>query len=484
MSLALFVAWIIPLAAGCSVWLVANPARVPGWRAAAVGQGCVAGMLLCAAATALSARADTAHALAHAGPWLVVLTAAAAVVAWRRMRGRAPVRELPSAARPSRSLTLLLALALFSLAWRAVIALREILLRPTYPWDAWDAWAVKSKTWVLLGHYVPFVPMQEWLAHPDPHTYTSMAWAYPTTLPWMQVWFASGAGGWIEQLVNLPWFALWVGLLLGHYGLWRALGVARRPALAGMYALGSLPLINVHVALAGYADLWIATAFGFAVLAWLRWLQTRDATQLGIAAAWALLLPLLKLEGAIWLLVFAAAVIYGLLRRRWRRRVGLGLLLALLAIGVFGHLKIPVPGLGWVDIARDAVDIPGFGRLAFSWHGAALAGILSSMFAQPNWHLLWWLAPCIVAWRRRELIASEPLRRVGALLLAAFGFLLFLFVFTDAASWAEHYTAINRLLMQIVPALVTFLVLLLRDVNWQQVFRGTAPAFSPRSDPA
>lgn len=483
MSLALFVAWIVPLAAGCSVWLALNPARVPGWPAAAVGQGCVAGMLLCAAITALSARTDTAHALAHAGPWLTALAIAAAAVAWRRMHGLAPTREPQPAMQPNRWMTALLALALLSLAWRAGIALREILLRPTYPWDAWDAWAVKSKTWVLLGHYVPFVPMQEWLAHPNPDTYTSMAWAYPTTLPWMQVWFASGAGGWIEQLVNLPWFALWVGLLLGHYGQWRALGVARRPALAGMYVLGSLPLINVHVALAGYADLWVATIFGFAVLAWLRWLQTRDATHLGVAAAWAVLLPLLKLEGAIWLLLLASAVIYGLLRRRWRRRVVLGLLLALFAIAIFGHLKIPVPGLGWVEIARNAVDIPGFGRLAFSWHGAALAGILSSMFVQPNWHLLWWLAPCIVAWRWRELITQDALRRVGALLLAAIGFLLFLFVLTDAATWAEHYTAINRLLMHIVPALVTFLMLLLRGVKWRQVFRGTAPAFAARSDP-
>jgi hypothetical protein len=32
--------------------------------------------------------------------------------------------------------------------------------------------------------------------------------------------------------------------------------------------LVSLPLIDAHVALAGYADLWVAITLGLAVLAW------------------------------------------------------------------------------------------------------------------------------------------------------------------------------------------------------------------------
>ena len=192
---------------------------------------------------------------------------------------------------------------LASLAFRGWLMLREIWLRPTFPWDAWDAWAVKSKTWFLLGHYAPFVSMPDWLAHPAQELYTGVAWAYPATLAWMQIWFASAAGGWIEPQVNLPWFALWIGLLLGHYGQWRALGLDRVRALAAMYALGSLPLLDVHVALAGYADLWLAAMLGFAALAWLRWRRERDPGQLAIAVVCAALLPAFKLEGAIWLLL-------------------------------------------------------------------------------------------------------------------------------------------------------------------------------------
>jgi hypothetical protein len=477
MSLA--VAWALCLIVGIALWLALSPRRGPGWRAAAFGHGAVFGMLLAAGAAALAARADTAHALSRAGPLLLVM----AIVCGWTWRARRRPEFVYDDANGKKWISALLGIALASLAWRGFIALREILLRPTYPWDAWDAWAVKSKTWVLLGHYAPFVPIEEWLRHPARELYTSIAWGYPSTLAWMQVWFAGAAGGWIEPLVNLPWFALWIGLLLAHYGQWRALGIARNAALAGTYALGSLPLLDVHVALAGYADLWVAALLGFAVLAWLRWRLRGERAQLLIALGCALLLPLLKLEGAVWLSLFALAVIYGMLPRRWRRMGFASAALVLVLIAALCGLKLPLPGLGWVGFSHGYVSVPVIGQLHIAWHGAAFMGVLNSLFVQPNWHLLWWIAPLIVAWRWRALRAADVTRQLGAFLLAALAFLTFLFVFTDAASFAESYTAINRLLMHIVPALVTFLMLLLRDVDWRAPSH-TSRGLVVRSDPA
>jgi hypothetical protein len=472
-------AWILCLAAGIAAWLALNPRRPPGWGAAALGYGTVLGMLAAAAASALAARTDTVHALLRAGPLLLLVAAAGSFVWHRRVRPTV----VYECANGKKWITVLLCVAIASLAWRGWTALREILLRPTYPWDAWDAWEVKSKTWVLLGHYAPFVPIEEWLHQPTRESYTSIAWGYPSMLAWMQVWFGGAAGGWIEPLVNLPWFALWVGLLLAHYGQWRALGIARNPALAGTYVLGSLPLLDVHVALAGYADLWVATLLGLAVLAWLRWMRDGDRAQLLLAVVCALLLPLLKLEGAVWLSLFAVTVIYSLLPSHWRRRACVTTACLLLAIAVLRGFKLPVPGLGWVGIGRDYLAVPILGQLHVAWHAAAFAGLLNSLFVQPNWHLLWWLAPVVVVWRWGALRANACTRQLGAFLLAGLAFLVFLFVFTDAASWAESYTAVNRLLMHIVPALVTLLMLLLRDVDWQPLPR-TRRAPAARSAPA
>jgi len=478
--MSLVIAWVLCLAAGIALWLALNPRRGPGWCAAALGYGGVFGMLLAAGAAALAARADTAHALWRAGPLLLGVAIAGALV-WRRGRRPESVYEEQN---ENKWISVLLGVAVASLAWRGWTALREILLRPTYPWDAWDAWAVKSKTWVLLGHYAPFVPIEDWLRHPGRELYTSIAWGYPSTLAWMQVWFASAAGGWIEPLVNLPWFVLWIGLLLAHYGQWRALGIGRQPALLGTYALGSLPLLDVHVALAGYADLWVAALLGFAVLAWLRWRLHGERSQLLLAFGCALLLPLLKLEGAVWLALFALTVLYGMLPRR-RRRMGFGLAaVALVLIAAVSGLALPLPGLGWVGIGRDYVSVPVIGQLHLAWHGAAFAGVLNSLFVQPNWHLLWWIAPVIVVWRWRQLRAADVTRQLGAFLLAGLAFLLFLFVFTDAASFAESYTAVNRLLMHLVPPLISLLMLLLRDVSWGPGRGGTGPQSAAHSPQA
>ena len=481
MSLSLAVSWVLPWVTGASVYMALNPRRAQGWIAAALGHGLVLGPLLAALATDVCARSDTTHAWTHAGWPLAAVMLLCGAIAWRRVRVTMP--EMTPPPRVEKWKMALCAALLATLAWRAWIALREILLRPTFPWDAWDAWAVKSKTWFLLGHYAPFVPAHDWLALSPPEAYSGPAWSYPSALAWMQVWFASAAGGWVEPLVNLPWLALWVGMLLAHFGQWRALGLSASRALVAVYALGSLPLLTVHVALAGYADLWMAALFGLAVLAWLRWRRDGDSGQLVLALACAAVLPWLKLEGAVWLLLLAGVAGFAALPRRLRwRTLGIAAAIALVGAAV-DRLPLPLLGLGWAKVGLTRIEVPVIGALSVRWHGSALAGVSMALFGQSNWNLLWWIAPAIVVWRWRELCAQEPLRLLGALLLACTLFLLFLFLFTDAARWAESYTAINRLLMHVVPATVSLMALLLRDVSLAPARGGTAPASSPHSHP-
>ncbi|GAF67267.1 unnamed protein product, partial [marine sediment metagenome] len=274
MNLAYILAWLLPLSTGIVVYMAASPQRVRGWKSTCAGYGFLFGMLLVAAFASIAARDAVAQAWMNASWCLLPVFVIAAAIAWRRRAG---------ASSPSESSRVLsnwqcagLAAMLASLAVRGAIIAREVWLRPLYPWDAWSAWAVKPKTWFLLDHYVPFVSMPDWLSSAQGDLYTEVAWHYPNALAWIELWFASAAGGWIEPLINLPWLGLWIALLLGHYGQWRALGMDRVRALIFVYALGSLPLLSVHVALAGYADLWVATGFGFGVLAWMRWLQRRE----------------------------------------------------------------------------------------------------------------------------------------------------------------------------------------------------------------
>jgi hypothetical protein len=408
---------------------------------------------------------------------LLVVAFAGAWVAWRRMRlapARVDADDTDRARRlgtaRGRWIGFALAMLIASLALRGAMAAREIWLRPLYPWDAWSAWAVKAKTWLLLGHYVPYVSMHDWMLQaPAANLYTGVAWHYPDGLAWIEVWFASAAGGWIEPLINLPWLGVWLGLLCGHYGQWRALGLSPRRALFGIYLLGSLPLLLVHAALAGYADIWVAAVFGFGVLAWMRWMRFAESGQLLLALGCAAALPTLKLEGLVWAACLLIAIGFGFAAPRWRLRLGLSGLLAFLVLILFGGLRFLCLRAGWVD-ASGAVSVPGIGPLAMvlnlSWHGAGAGGIVTTLFAQPNWHLLWWLAPFVLWWRRRDLAAHAWLGLPTALLLVCCGLLLFLFLATDAASWAQSFTAINRLTLHLAPALVSVLMLSLRDASW------------------
>jgi len=463
MTTAYLLAWFVAIAAGTLPMFGLSVSMHAGRTATVCGYGIVLGMLLTAAGTALTARADTAQAWVQAAPWLVAfaVTATAAAYWMQRRAGRAaPSLDGDDVGYWPR---LAAVVALASLIWRASILASELLLRPTFPWDAWDAWAVKSKTWYLLGHYAAFVPATEWLPRTGADLYSGPALAYPSTVGWLQVWFASAAGDWIEPLVNLPWFALWVGLLLGHYGQWRALGLDRTRALIFVYLLGSLPLLAVHVALAGYADLWVATIFGFGVLAWLRWQEQGDRAQLALALICAAILPSLKFEGMIWCLTLVATIALGALPPRWRWRSALIAAAGLLIAAVIGQSHALFAAIGWVRSGTRIVDVPVIGSLSLSWHTPAAVGIARSLFVQSNWHLLWWLAGPIVAWRWRSLRASDSLGLCALLLLGCLGLLVFLFVFTDAAGWAESYTAVNRLVMHITPAVVTLLALLLRE---------------------
>ncbi|MGB8376930.1 MAG: hypothetical protein WCE70_00470 [Rhodanobacteraceae bacterium] len=466
-------AWLLPGFTGAGIWLALNRGlRAHGDWAAALGGGWIVGVFLAATIARWTATADTVHAFADAAPWLGGIGMLAwAIVIWRHRRTLATIASGEPPAQPSRApgadnnhrWLRWLGCALIALvAWRLLTLGSEALLRPVFPWDAWSAWAVKPKTWFLLGHAVPFVSMADWLARPGLLTHTLSTWDYPELLAWVELWFASAAGTWNEPLVDVVWCGALAALLLAAYGQWRAIGVEAWLAMILVYALASLPLIDAHVALAGYADLWLATTLGLATLAWSRWLICRESGQWLLAIVLALWLPAIKLEGTVWLLGFAALVVLERVPSRWRWRSLFAVATVLLLALLFGDLSLPLPGLGWVHISTRSVDIAALGSFDFGWHPVGRA-IVASLFTLPNWHLLWYLLPALVLWRWQRIRDDSAVRSIGALLLLYMLFLFVLFFFTDAAVWAADYTSANRLILQIVPVVFALAAVLLRN---------------------
>jgi len=448
-ALAMLATWFIPLLVGSGLYVLAV-----GWpwrhsdRIVATGLGWIVGALVCGVMTRLLASSDPTHALMRAGPWAAAIGAAAWGYAW--WRRKAPVespRPVTKSVRwwPWALLTVVL------LGWRGWLMASDILLHPTLAWDAWAAWEVKAKIWILGGQIAPFVSFNDWLAQAAQALRTGIGYSYPDLLPWTTVWFAAPFG-WIEPWINLAWFGLWVALLGAQYGQLRALGVDARRAWIGVYVLGSLPLLESHVALGGYADLWLAALFAQGAFAWLRWHCISERRQLGVVLAIIVLMPMIKLEGAVWSIVLGAACVFSSIPRWTRQRrllLGIGFASAVILLSV-------AFGAAWISVARRYLyNSTAFGFADFA---DSLSAFCHGLWAQGNWHLLWFALPVVLLCNRRAWIGSATTRRLAVLAGVSFLLIAGLFVFTAAARYAQSYSAVNRLLLQLAPMVAALLI--------------------------
>jgi hypothetical protein len=191
--------------------------------------------------------------LAVAGAWWVRRRADPSfATAWREAFEALRARGLGGASR---------ALWFALLAWLALRSLPpflEVATRPLYPWDAWMQWATKARVWFELRAWVPFVNTDAWLAAQGA-LYTDMAPTYPSTVPLWQVWSSLALGRYDDVLMNLPWWIASVAFAIAIFGALRRIEFGPVAALAGTWIVVSLPLADVHVALAGYAHLPMAT---------------------------------------------------------------------------------------------------------------------------------------------------------------------------------------------------------------------------------
>lgn len=342
----------------------------------------------------------------------------------------------------------------------------ELWWQPIFPWDAWTTWALRARVWTELQQLVPFIDPQAWLAGAagahdlpagppagllgdppsDPLDYPLDAHAYPLTVSLLAAWPTLAFGDWSASAAKLPWLGCALALLLGFYGQARRWGASPLLALVFLWLLASLPLLDSHLALAGYADLWLATLIGLAFMAFLHWARTRDRRQGLLALVLVLCLPLLKQEGAVWAGLFLPALLAVWLRGRWW--------LPLLA--VFAGL-----GLWLVSTAELAQRLPLLHGFNLAYQGD-WAPVWDHLFNRSSWHLFaYLLILALVAALVQDGCGAyrDPAHRAGlAWVLAALLAFYLLFFWTAAAAWALSGTSLNRILLQFAPALAFWML--------------------------
>jgi len=448
-------AWALGIAALLALYRPSTALARPGGIAVIAGCGWFVGQFFVTLWMRLLAIAHVPFGTVPIGAPLVSLTAIAAWIAWRR-HGHASLRHVGPAlrARPNADVAnehRVLWFALLGwLALRFGLLLIEVLRRPLYPWDAWTQWATKARVWYDLRTIVPFGGESAWLAAPVGSLYYDAAPNYPGTVPLTQVWSATLLGRWDDALINLPWWLTAVAFGFALYGFLRQARMGALAALLGTWLALSLPILDAHVALAGYADLAMSTYLTLTALSSLRFVRTRDWADLVLALVLAAACVVIKNPGKVWLLVLIPGILVA-----WLPRYGLRIAAACFAVASIGALVLTRIGLTLLGYHLQLdFDMP--------WNGLSEA-----YFTFANWHLLFYgaLAVALLGWRH---LLSRELAPLTIIVAAGAAFLLFGFAFTNARVWVEDQSTVNRATLHLAPLIVVWMLMTFREWSLAQ----------------
>jgi hypothetical protein len=332
------------------------------------------------------------------------------------------------------------------LAWLAMrfgLLLAEVWMRPVYPWDAWIQWATKSRVWYELRSIVPFERPDGWFAAKGAAYYDASP-DYPATVSLLQTWACVLLGRWDDALMNVVWWGLGVAFVFGAYGALRGFGLSPLPALTGAWLVGSLPLGGVHIALAGYADLPMASYYALAAVATLRWIERRSRGDAILALLLLAACPTIKTPGILWALTIVPAVAVALLPRFANRILASLLIAAVVVLSVLAQTHPVVLGY------RLHLDFDP------SW-----SALFDSFFTLGNWNLLWYGVVVMAIVACRECL-SPSLLPMTAIVGSGLAFLFFVFGFTNARAWVADQTTINRATLHLAPLIGLWVILVYR----------------------
>ncbi len=451
-SLALALGLAIPWLLGIGVLLVSEPDRTQrdsaGIGALTVGNGFFVGVLLLTLWMRGVGAVGLGFGRLSIGAPLGAVAVAMLAWGWRSNQlGTAELRRgwkyLLGASLPRWPRIAWLSL----LAWlvlRLILLAGEVAWQPLYPQDAWTQWATKARVWYELGRMAPFVHFHEWLERSG--AFIDAVPTYPATVPLLQVWSCIALGRWDDSAMNWPWLLTLIALFFTVYGALRGAGIGSLGALVGAYLVASLPFLEVHVALAGYADLMMGAFYTVAALALYRWATTRHVAHGIWALFFALSCVMVKTPGIVWALTLAPGAIMVLLPRQGYKIVAALFALAVLAVLALAQFEISVLGYQFrLDFQPD------WSRLFVAY------------FMAGNWNLMWYIVVALLALGWRHLRAPK-LAPLTAIVAAGLGFLFVGFVFTNAAVWLTDLSTLNRATLHVAPLLLTFSVLLWHEI--------------------
>ncbi len=443
--------WVLGL-----IWMLVLLGRSHRWNYWIVaGHGYLFGMLF----TTLVMRAWNTSVLdlSFSGLTAVLLLfTIAGITVLRVCSPESPVRHNS----PTRWERVAVAALVLIIAYRYSGIAHEILLRPLYPWDAWMNWAPKAINWFYDRQLTDFISPGHWLEYTgEKLAYTTgatNAWKYPVTIPLIQLWVMLGAGSADQTLSNLPWLFVPIAFALSLYGHLKLSGASTLLATIACYVFLSIPYVNVHTALAGYADIWLAVYFGAAVLALHEWQQERHWSWAGLVLFFAFSCTQLKLPGLVLGGIILSVFLFSL--ANFGRKgviITASVIVFLLMYAVLLGISFNLPLVGQVEISGSNIILPYLGSFEIGYKPAHRE-LLDSILFMSNWNLFWYVFVAVLMTKIyfKDFLRPASLELQSIFLISAF--LLFTFYFTRFSQFVLDYTTVNRVLLYPVTAIVFY----------------------------
>lgn len=390
--------------------------------------------------------------------WLVTL-----VVARLRASGPATAFDQAKADRfDGQALVRAMSMVLIGLvALRLVSLLPDLTQRPLFPWDAWKTWAWKARVWFEHRELLSFVPSSQWAAA-DASTYVIDGVDHPGFVSLIFLWSALALDEWNDRLIGLAWFLAGVWCCLMTWGVLRFSGLPRVFSWLGVYLLVSLPLITAHIALFGYADLWVMLyflVFSVGLVLWAGQARWEFAVLMLLAAV---MMALVKDTGGYW----APALVLAIAAARLPAMMfGIGLMSLAVIAGI----------AYWLGLDPVAMLSAGRYQISPELSMEVLTAIAKHLFVWLDWHLLWYVMPLILVLGFQLRRQDAGMRAILWLSLLVLGTAAAGFVGSRAGAYAVAGTLFSRVLLIVVPAFVVLVVM----VGWEATKRW-APDFVRR----
>ena len=345
-----------------------------------------------------------------------------------------------------------------------LLVLDCVLLAPELPlisWDSWLGWELKAKQWMAHGWSVNLLEGPQWLSE-KAGIYSSTA-HYPDGLPLIYFLFKSVVG---ENTALMGYFyvlCFYIVALLLVIRL-KEQGADTMFLVWSVLLLVSMPLLNNHIRLQGYADIWMAMVLLLSVWALSDWNQNKTPVNLLRLVVFLSMLPLFKIEGWVWLSLLLMAQIFSKLLIRRHRWYVLFIVVLVASIWFGGDNWSFSWSARTVVISQDYLKVGSLFDLSLMPVDVSTE-IIAGLFLQNNWGLLWFFMPFVLSF---WLLVKHPKHQqvTQTFFVLSFTAFLFLFFFTDASKWAENYTAVNRIVLQLTPVFAYLVMQVF--MTWQQ----------------